>query len=62
MVRTIIERLAVKTLDQRFRHELEIGFEIAARVSQGILELVKEVFSLDGVGRNGTGSLRSDAS
>ena len=58
MVRTIIERLAVKTLDQRFRHELEIGFEIAPRVSQGVLELVKEVFSLEGVGANGTGSLR----
>jgi hypothetical protein len=47
MTRTTIDRLAVKTLDQRFRHELETGFEIAPRVAQGILNLAKEVFGLD---------------
>ena len=30
MVRTAIDRLAVKTLDQRFRRELETGFEMGA--------------------------------
>ena len=58
MVRTAIDRLAVKTLDQRFRRELEIGFEIAPRVSQGILDLAKEVFSLDAVSTDGSGRLR----
>ena len=47
MTRTTIDRLAVKTLDQRFRHELETGFEIPPRVAQGILNLAKEVFGLD---------------
>jgi hypothetical protein len=47
MTRTTIDRLAVKTLDQRFQHELETGFEIAPRVAQGILNLAKEVFGLD---------------
>ena len=58
MVRTAIDRLAVKTLDQRFRRELETGFEIAPRVSQGILDLAKEVFSLDAVSVDGSGRLR----
>ena len=49
MERTAIDRLAVKTLDQRFRRELETGFEVAPRISQGILDLAKEVFSLDAV-------------
>lgn len=49
MVRTIIDRLAVKTLDQRFRYELETGFELAPRISQGILDMAKEIFSLDTV-------------
>lgn len=47
MTQTTIDRLAVKTLDQRFQHELESGFEIAPRVAQGILNLAKEVFGLD---------------
>ena len=47
MTRTTIDRLAVKTLDQRFRQELETGFEIAPRVAQGILNMAKEVFGLD---------------
>ena len=38
MTRTTIDRLTVKTLDQRFRRELETGFEIAPRVAQGILK------------------------
>jgi hypothetical protein len=58
MVRTTIDRLAVKTLDQRFRYELETGFEIAPRISQGILDLAKEIFSLDTVSPNGDGRLR----
>ena len=58
MTRTTIDRLAVKTLDQRFRHELETGFEIAPRVSQGVLDLAKEVFSLDAVSADGSGRLR----
>jgi len=58
MTRTAIDRLAVKTLDQRFRHELEAGFEIAPRISQGILDLAKEVFSLDAVSADGSGRLR----
>ncbi|HUW15252.1 MAG TPA: DUF1670 domain-containing protein [Anaerolineae bacterium] len=58
MTRTAIDRLAVKTLDQRFRHELETGFEIAPRVSQGVLDLAKEVFSLDAVSADGSGRLR----
>jgi hypothetical protein len=58
MTHTAIDRLAVKTLDQRFRHELEIGFEIAPRVSQGILDLAKEVFGLNAVSADGAGRLR----
>lgn len=58
MARTAIDRLAVKTLDQRFRHELENGFELAPRVSQGILEFAKEVFSLDAVSGDLSGRLR----
>ena len=59
MERTAIDRLAVKTLDQRFRRELETGFEMAPRISQGILDLAKEVFSLDGVSSaNGNGCSR----
>jgi hypothetical protein len=58
MTRTAIDRLAVKTLDQRFRHELETGFEIAPRVSQGVLDLAKEVFSFDAVSADGSGRLR----
>lgn len=49
MSRTTSDRLAVKTLDQRFRHELETGFEIPPRVAQGILEAAKAVFNLDAV-------------
>ena len=59
MERTAIDRLAVKTLDQRFRRELETGFEMAPRISQGILDLAKEMFSLDAVSSaNGNGRLR----
>jgi len=59
MERTAIDRLAVKTLDQRFRCELETGFEMAPRISQGILDLAKEVFRLDAVSSaNGSGYLR----
>ena len=58
MPRTALDRLAVKTLDQRFRYELETGFEMAPRVSQGILEVAKEVFSLDAVSADGPGRLR----
>lgn len=46
MKRTTIDHLAVKTFDQRFRHELEVGYEIAQRVAQGILNLATEVFGL----------------
>lgn len=49
MSRSAIDRLAVKTLDQRFRYELETGFEMAPRVAQGILETAKDVFNLDAV-------------
>jgi DNA-binding Lrp family transcriptional regulator len=58
MRRTGLDRLAVKTLDQRFRHELEAGFETAPRVSEGILDLAKEVFSLDAVSGDGPARLR----
>jgi hypothetical protein len=40
MVRTVIDRLAGKTLDQRFRLELETGLQLAPRVAQDILGLV----------------------
>ena len=58
MGRSTIDRLAVKTLDQRFRRELETGFEMAPRISQGILDLAREVFSLDAVSTGGAGRLR----
>ncbi len=58
MVRTIIDRLAVKTLDQRFRYELESGFELAPRISQGILDMAKEIFSLDTVSIDSSRVLR----
>ena len=59
MEHTAIDRLAAKTLDQRFRRELETGFEMAPRIAQGVLDLAKEVFSLDGVrSPNGNGRLR----
>ena len=59
MERTSIDRLAVKTLDQRFRRELETGFEMAPRISQGILDLAKEMFSVDAVSStNRNGRLR----
>lgn len=58
MRRTELDRLAVKTLDQRFRHELEVGFETAPRVSQGILDLAKEVFGLDAASGDGAARLR----
>jgi len=58
MSRTAIDRLAVKTLDQRFRYELETGFEMAPRVAQGILEAAKDVFSLDAVSGEQNGRLR----
>ena len=57
MSRTAIDRLAVKTLDQRFRYELETGFEMAPRVAQGILEAAKDVFSLDAVSGEQNGRL-----
>ena len=55
--RSAIDRLAVKTLDQRFRRQLETGFEMAPRISQGILDLAKEVFSLDAASTDGVGRL-----
>lgn len=58
MVRTAIDRLAVKTLDQRFRYELETGFELAPRVSLGVLDVAKEVFGLDAVSGKQWGRLR----
>ena len=59
MEHTAIDRLAAKTLDQLFRRELETGFEMAPRISRGILDLAKEVFSLDAVSSaNGNGYLR----
>ncbi len=58
MAPSVIDRLALKTLDQRFRHELETGFELAPRVSQGVLELAKEVFGLDQTAAKPTGPLR----
>jgi DNA-binding CsgD family transcriptional regulator len=48
MVRTTVDRLGVKTLEQRFRYELETGFELAPRIAQGILDVAKGIFSLDG--------------
>jgi hypothetical protein len=58
MSRTVTDRLSTKTLDQRFCHELETGFELAPRVSQGVLELVKQVFQRNGVPGAHTGRLR----
>lgn len=58
MVRTAIDRLAVKTLDQRFRYELETGFELAPRISQGIVELAQEIYSLERVSVNRSDRLR----
>lgn len=58
MSHTTIDRLAVKTLDQRFRYELETGFEMAPRVAQGVLEVAKDVFNLDAVARDPAGRLR----
>ena len=58
MVQTTIDRLKVKTLDQQFRYELEMGYEIAPRISQGILDLAKEIFSLDTVSSDGDSRLR----
>ena len=58
MSRTATDRLAVKTLDQRFRHELETGFEMAPRVAQGILETAKHVFNLDAVSGTQNSRLR----
>lgn len=55
---TAIDRLAVKTLDQQFRYELETGFEMAPRVAQGILETAKDVFNLDAVSSVQDGRLR----
>lgn len=52
------DRLAAKTLDQRFRHELETGFEMAPRVAQGVLEVAKNTFSLDAVSSKHNGRLR----
>jgi hypothetical protein len=48
MVLATIDRLWVKTLEQRFRFELETGFELAPRLAQGILDVGKGIFSLDG--------------
>ena len=58
MARSAIDRLAVKTLDQRFRYELESGFELAPRVSQVILEVAKEVFQLEAVSGDQASRLR----
>jgi DNA-binding Lrp family transcriptional regulator len=58
MSRTTSDRLAVKTLDQRFRYELETGFEMAPRIAQGILEAAKSAFSLDAVTGHQNGRLR----
>jgi DNA-binding Lrp family transcriptional regulator len=58
MSRTVTDRLSTKTLDQRFCHELETGFELAPRVSQGVLELVKQVFQRNGVPGAHTGRLQ----
>lgn len=58
IAQTAINRLAIKTLDQRFRHEFESEFEMAPRVEQGILELAKEVFSLDNVSGDRYGQIR----
>lgn len=58
MTRSAIDRLAVKTLDQRFRYELENGFELAPRVSQVILEVAKEVFQLEAVSGDQASRLR----
>lgn len=58
MSRTAIDRLAVKTLDQRFRHELETEFELAPRVAQSVLEAAKNVFHLDAVTGEPTDRLR----
>ena len=58
MSRTAIDRLAVKTLDQRFRYELETGFEMAPRVAQGVLDAAKNIFHLNAVSSNQNGRLR----
>jgi len=58
MSRTAVDRLAIKTLDQRFRYELESGFEMAPRIAQGILEVAKDVFNLDAVSGDSSNRLR----
>lgn len=58
MSRTEMDRLAVKTLEQRFRRELEAGFEMAPRIAQGVLETAKEIFHLDAVSGDPPGRLR----
>ena len=49
MSHSATDRLAVKTLDQRFQYELKTGFDMAPRVAQGILEVAKDIFHLDAV-------------
>jgi DNA-binding Lrp family transcriptional regulator len=58
MSRRAVDRLAVKTLDQQFRYELREEFEMAPRVAQGVLEIAKDIFSLDGVSRDNSHRLR----
>lgn len=58
MEHTAINGLAIKTLDQRFRYELEAEFEISPRVAQGVLELAKEAFSLSDVTGDRYGQIR----
>jgi hypothetical protein len=50
--------LAVKTLGQRFRYELETGFEMATPVAQGVLEVIRDMFSLNGLSSDGSHRLR----
>lgn len=58
MSHSATDRLAVKTLDQRFQYELETGFDMAPRVAQGILEVAKEIFHLDAVSGSQDSCLR----
>jgi hypothetical protein len=39
----VVRRLAVNTLDERFRYQLETGFEMVPRFIQRVLEVVKDV-------------------
>jgi hypothetical protein len=56
MARTQEERLAQKTVERQFLHELETDFELAPAMSRAVLETAQQVllpFSVDGEVREG---------